>query len=143
MIKQKIGSCDLYLADCLEVMPTLSNVDHIISDPPYESSLHASKNTRSATRFDSGPDLSVLDFEPIDSIRDRIVKISSEICDGWFIAFCTIEGVSKWTESINDSKNKHPHSYFSDKGKTERDYYEYMTKNSKNMRADIYKAAIK
>lgn len=31
----KIGDCDLYLGDCLEVMPALGNVDAVVTDPPY------------------------------------------------------------------------------------------------------------
>lgn len=30
-----IGQCELYLGDCLEIMPTLQRVDACITDPPY------------------------------------------------------------------------------------------------------------
>lgn len=30
-----IGQCELYLGDCLEVMPTLGGVDAVVTDPPY------------------------------------------------------------------------------------------------------------
>jgi site-specific DNA-methyltransferase (adenine-specific) len=30
-----IGDCTLYLCDCLEILPTLGNVDACITDPPY------------------------------------------------------------------------------------------------------------
>lgn len=30
-----IGNCTLYNADCLEVLPTLSNIDACVTDPPY------------------------------------------------------------------------------------------------------------
>lgn len=33
--KEVIGSCELYLGDCLEVLPTLGKVDAVITDPPY------------------------------------------------------------------------------------------------------------
>jgi len=32
---ERIGDCDLYLGDCLEVMPTLGKVDAVVTDPPY------------------------------------------------------------------------------------------------------------
>jgi len=37
MIKKEviIGDCRLLLGDCLEVMPTLDNVDAVVTDPPY------------------------------------------------------------------------------------------------------------
>ena len=33
---EKIGLATLYLGDCLEVLPTLGQVDSVITDPPYE-----------------------------------------------------------------------------------------------------------
>jgi site-specific DNA-methyltransferase (adenine-specific) len=98
----------LILGDCREVMPTLESVDHIISDPPYEASLHASKNSlRGRVRVDCGPDLKGLDFAPIDNIRQDIVDLSAPILMGWFIVFCTVEGVFKWAECINPSPMKY------------------------------------
>jgi len=32
---ERIGDCDLYLGDCLEVMPHLDRVDAVVTDPPY------------------------------------------------------------------------------------------------------------
>ena len=33
--KEVIGNATLYLGDCLEILPTLSKVDAVITDPPY------------------------------------------------------------------------------------------------------------
>ena len=30
-----IGGCELYLGDCMEIMPTLGKVDAVVTDPPY------------------------------------------------------------------------------------------------------------
>lgn len=35
MRKEVIGACELYLGDCREVLPTLNNVDAVLTDPPY------------------------------------------------------------------------------------------------------------
>lgn len=35
MRKEVIGQATLYLGDCLEILPTLSRVDAVITDPPY------------------------------------------------------------------------------------------------------------
>jgi DNA modification methylase len=32
-----IGDCRLLLGDCLEILPTLGNVDAVVTDPPYSS----------------------------------------------------------------------------------------------------------
>lgn len=98
----------LFLGDCLEVMPTLGKVDHVISDPPYEESLHQSKNSlRGRVRVDSGPELRGLDFSSIDAIRADVVEKSQDICQGWFVAFCTVEGVWQWANVINNSRMKY------------------------------------
>lgn len=33
--KEQIGNCTLYLGDCREVLPTLGEVDSVVTDPPY------------------------------------------------------------------------------------------------------------
>lgn len=53
-----IGRATLYCGDALEIVPTLGKVSHIISDPPYEQSLHDAKNKlRGRIRHDGGPEL--------------------------------------------------------------------------------------
>jgi site-specific DNA-methyltransferase (adenine-specific) len=102
-----IGRATLYLGDCLEVLPALGSVDHIIGDPPYEASLHAAKTNVSQLRKDSGPELQAIPFAPIDDIRDKFVDIAAKVCAGWLIAFCTIEGAAKWADVINPSPLKY------------------------------------
>lgn len=106
--EERIGDCTLYLGDSLEIMPTLGKVDHVICDPPYEQSLHDAKNSlRGRIRSDKGPDLKGLDFAGIDNIRADVVARVSDACGGWFVAFCTPEGVAKWADEINASRLKY------------------------------------
>jgi site-specific DNA-methyltransferase (adenine-specific)/modification methylase len=35
MRREVIGNCELYLGDCLEILPTLGKVDAVVTDPPY------------------------------------------------------------------------------------------------------------
>lgn len=103
-----IGRATLYLGDCLEIMKTLEPVDHIICDPPYEASLHNSKNAlRGRLRNDGGPELSGLNFDAIDGIRAAVVDACAPLSKGWFITFCTVEGVWPWAEVINASSMKY------------------------------------
>lgn len=106
--EERIGGQRLILGDCLAVMQELGRFDHIISDPPYEQSLHESKNSpRGPTRTDAGPALHGLDFAGIDHIRADVVARAQDLCGGWFLAFCTVEGVFKWAEVINASRLKY------------------------------------
>ena len=68
--KEVIGDCELYLGDCLEVMPTLGKVDAVVTDPPYgigaESGTGKYGRTRGFTgTWDSAaPNLSTLPDVP-------------------------------------------------------------------------------
>lgn len=105
---EHIGAATLYLGNCLEIMPTLGEVDHVIGDPPYEASLHDSKNKlQTRLRHDGGPDLQGLDFDAIDDIRAQVITTAAPICKGWFIAFCTVEGTAPWADVINASSMKY------------------------------------
>lgn len=42
--KEQIGSCTLYLGDCLEVLPHVGVVDAVVTDPPYGVELTAKAN---------------------------------------------------------------------------------------------------
>lgn len=43
---ETLGDCTLYLGDCLEVLPTLAQVDAVVTDPPYGISYASSWTTR-------------------------------------------------------------------------------------------------
>jgi hypothetical protein len=45
MRKEQIGAATLYLADAFDIMPTLGEVDAIITDPPYGPKTHAGAMT--------------------------------------------------------------------------------------------------
>lgn len=103
---ETIGRAKLYLGDCLTL--DLPRVDHIITDPPYEAIMHASKaGIKGLVRPDGTHHWKPLDFEPVDQIRKAIVDQAASLCDGWFLAFCTSEGVGRWADEINASRLKY------------------------------------
>ncbi len=102
-----IGNATLHLGNCLDVMATLEPVDHIIGDPPYEARMHAAKSHEADLRKDGGPALMAIDFDCIDPIRQPFVDLSATMCTGWFIVFCTPEGVARWADAINPSSMKY------------------------------------
>ncbi len=101
---RKIGQHQLILGDCLEIAPSLKSVDAVVTDPPYEAILHEAKATgRRKLRVDEGVELREVDFPPIDEIRADVVQEFGRLSQGWFIAFCTPEGVGRWADVINAS----------------------------------------
>jgi site-specific DNA-methyltransferase (adenine-specific) len=89
-------------------MNAVGDVDHIFSDPPYEAYMHEAKLChRKHLRKDGGADFKELDFASIDEIRIPFVQVSEQYCKGWFLVFCTPEGVGRWADAINDSTIKY------------------------------------
>lgn len=103
-----IGSATLYHGNCLDVLPTIGRVGHMIFDPPYESITQAAIGTvpKGNLRGVSNRLGRKLNFAPIDEIREQVVALG-EYCDGWYIAFCTPEGVGRWADAINLSPLKY------------------------------------
>lgn len=103
-----IGRATLYQGDALEIVPTLGPVAHLITDPPYEAITQAAigsvpkGNLKGASTRLGRP----LNFAPIDAIRRQVVDMGAK-SQGWFIAFCTPEGVGRWADEINESALKY------------------------------------
>jgi len=106
--EERIGDCTLYLGDCLEVMPALGAVDHVMCDPPYEAIMHDAKaGAARQIRTDGRGELKALNFAAIDDVRSDVVRVVADTCNGWFIAFCAPEGVGRWADEINASRMKY------------------------------------
>lgn len=104
-------SATLHHGDCLAMMRAMAaegvTVSHIITDPPYEQEMHASKSAASKRhrddrpmRHDGGAYLRELDFQPINAIRQEVCELAAQVCTGWLLAFCTAEGVAAWRDAI-------------------------------------------
>lgn len=109
MREEKIGSCKLILGDCLEIMPNLEKINHVICDPPYEDIMHKMKSSaaKRKIRTDGGPDIKKLDFDSIEKIRQPTINEINRICEGWSLIFCTPEGVAHWRDAIEKTKAKY------------------------------------
>jgi site-specific DNA-methyltransferase (adenine-specific) len=77
-----IGDCTLYLADCMDILPTLGKVDAVVTDPPYglgrdggnfSTSSHGGRKPYEFLGWDSStPDASL--FDSIFSLsNDQII----------------------------------------------------------------------
>lgn len=110
------GRIVLHLGDCLKVLPTLGRVRHSIFDPPYESHMHAAKGgAKRKLRTDGGGELADLGFAPIQAIRDAVTEHLVAMTNGWFIAFCTPEGIAPWRDAIEAAGARYKRACFWDK----------------------------
>ena len=96
-----IGDCELYLGDCLEILPTLGKVDALCTDPPYEFDASGAGIFRSnrtcmdeiqANKLDKGFDISIFSGKQFRSLvtffhNDQLPKILPHI-DKEFKRFC-------------------------------------------------------
>lgn len=105
--KEVIGDATLYLGDCLEVMPTLVAVDHIICDPPYEREAHdpgRRLNGRTIELRDRRKreiDVAPLDFVPMTAeLRAAVSEQCRRVASGWVLVFCQAEAVSLWRDCL-------------------------------------------
>jgi site-specific DNA-methyltransferase (adenine-specific) len=78
-----IGDAELWHGDCREILPTLAQVDAVITDPPYGDITH--KGARSANSLDA----TTIDFDAIDA--DALRHLSAmfvEKAARWVVMTC-------------------------------------------------------
>lgn len=104
MREEIIGDCRLILGDCLEILPTLGEVDHVISDPPYEDELHGAIGR--IRRKDGQEMIDSLGFEGVNASRADIAAQCATASRGWVILFTLAEGVRAWRDDLQAVKAK-------------------------------------
>lgn len=109
---------ELWLGDCREVLPGIVQVDHVIMDPPYEAHMHAAKRgvkvygAQKRIRIDGHANPPPVDFASIDGLREEVTGTLAAKCDGWFLAFCTPEGIAPWRDAIEAAGAKYKRACF-------------------------------
>jgi DNA modification methylase len=113
-----VGRATLILGDCLDVMPSLPKASHVITDPPYESHMHAAKRGKKAfgsarrIRVDGHANPPPVDFASIDGVREPFADRLAKICDGWVLIFSTPEGIAPWCDEIERVNIKYKRACF-------------------------------
>ena len=70
-----IGNAELYLGDCLEILPTLDRVDAVITDPPYGiESWNDRGNPKSYRRKFAANEWRGFDVKPTDGFLCGLVE---------------------------------------------------------------------
>lgn len=99
-----VGDCRLILGDSLEVLPTIGQVDHVITDPPYEDELH--KAMGRIRRNDGQEMVQDLGFDGVNADRSAIAAACVAASNGWLILFTLAEGVRAWRDEVQVSGGK-------------------------------------
>jgi DNA modification methylase len=98
---ETIGDATLYLGDCREILPTIGDVDHLLTDAPYSAHVHGS-SMRGAAGWQGG--ISVereLGFESIT--REQMVELAnfaSLQVARWALVFSDTESAHLWAEAF-------------------------------------------
>lgn len=77
---EHIGDATLYLADCMDVLPTLEGVDAVVTDPPYGigfGAKHTKWSANRGTRLGEW-DAAIPDISPILEIADDVIVWGGE-----------------------------------------------------------------
>ncbi len=102
----RIGEATIYRGDCLDLLPTLGPVDHVITDPPYEAALHRAAAEGRIQRADGQAPPRGFEFAGIDAIREEAARTMVTAARGWLLAFALAEGVGAWRDAIQAAGGK-------------------------------------
>jgi len=101
--KEVIGDCELYLGDCLEVLPTLGKVDAVVTDPPYGvlSAAGSAATRRSGRNTNAG--VMEWDVAPTDCILLKLADIApiQMYWGGCHLALAPTFGYLVWDKEID------------------------------------------
>lgn len=82
---ETIGDATLHLGDCRDLLPTLTKVDHVITDPPYSANTHKMAKTNKG----AGHGVKLVTFGALDDEGfDEIVEACLLAADGWVVMTC-------------------------------------------------------
>jgi len=100
-----IGNCVLYHDDCKNVLPTIGNMDAVISDPPYEDEAHTLQRRILGKSIGKGKREIIneksLSFPSItEELRDFVSFWAAANCKGWALFFCQAEAIGAWRDSL-------------------------------------------
>lgn len=99
MTTERGNGWEMHLGDCLDVMPTLGQADHVITDPPYESAAHTLQ--RRVKRSGGVAVVEPLNFPPIGE-RERLQSsaLIGSAVSRWAIVFCQVEAAMRWADAM-------------------------------------------
>lgn len=97
----------LFLGDSREIVNTLSQVDHVITDPPFESEAHTLQRRvqreKSSGAYGRVVAVEPLAFPPMTAAnRAYFGSAFGVLAKRWTLVFCQIEGAPLWRVACED-----------------------------------------
>ena len=84
--KEVIGSCELYLADCDQLLPHIRQVEHCITDPPYSETTKANARTHKNKSFLDKEKASYIPFAVTPEFITAVFNAIARKTRRWFVA---------------------------------------------------------
>ena len=103
------SAVQLFLGDCRDILPQLGPVDHVITDPPYESEAHTlqrrvQRAVSADERYGRVVAVEPLEFAPMDAeSRKAVSALIGGKASRWVLVFCQIEGAPLWRASLESA----------------------------------------
>jgi DNA modification methylase len=99
----------IYHGDCLDVLPQLEAVDHVITDPPYSEHVH--KNARAGSRplvrkgFVADYSRSAeFGFDALpETTRCSVSREFARLTQRWALVFSDVESCHSWREALTEN----------------------------------------
>jgi DNA modification methylase len=88
----------LYCGNARELVPQLDDVDHVITDPPYD--VHTHQSARSGYRKGVVLRLAI-DFAPLDI--GRVAPMLLRVSRRWVVCFCSLEMLGTYRDVAGDA----------------------------------------
>lgn len=100
----------IYHADCLDVLPQLDQVDHVITDPPYSEYVH-SKSRRGGAEFpDANANPASFSRKKefgFDALTEGVMLRAScefaRLAHRWTLIFSDVESCHRWRDTLVDN----------------------------------------
>ena len=107
------GGVVLYHGDCLEILPALEPVDHVITDPPYARDVYLRIDQSGAkSRPNKGQvknqlrleRLAAGDIGTIDEMLDPVAAEIARLARRWALVFSDVETTGRWRNALTENE---------------------------------------